>query len=424
MPVISIVSEAFLAHGRAAARAQAVPDLVHVVIPSEVMLGITQDVRPACEAIIGEIVDGLTKQPSTRAASKPREERQIVVGGLDYWDAVENMNELFLSSGWSDGLPLVPPTKEQVEWMLTGTSLPRDMVLTRKLMPRYGAVTVENVAINAAMAGAKPEYMPAILAAVGALATERGLHLTEFITNSGTPVTPVLIVNGPIAKELNINGASGVMHPGWRANATIGRALRLVLTNGAGAHPNPGGVVKTQSTPGSYTWCLAENEAESPWEPLHVELGFDPGDSTVTVMAARGSHMIYMREPKEALLGSIAHAVRGMTQRRFAVPWDQLLILNPSHAQLMGDAGWSKTDVKRFVYEKARLSMGEVEAAGMVRGEAQDRESPTADKTIMVPMTERAEDMVIIVAGGRGGSPSTLVPCMLRKVTAEIAKYR
>ena len=282
------------------------PSLAITVIPHEVMSGAVEDIRPACETAVADIVNALTRWLPEEAGGK---EERLVFDGADYQDATDKMNSFFLSKMWSDGLPLVPPIQERIDWMLRGTELPRNEVLTTKFEPRYGLITVENVAINAVMAGARPEYLPVILASIDLLTTERAANLIFFIQMSVGMFAPVLIINGPIAKELNINSSYGLMGPGWQANATIGRAISLVLINGAGGCAGPGGTPSGQSLPGRYTWCFAENEEQNPWQPLHLELGYDAGLSTVTIMAGRGTQTIMAHPPAEKVLGSIVRAV-------------------------------------------------------------------------------------------------------------------
>ena len=228
IPVVQLLAPEFASMVPTAAHTQEFASLAVAEIPFAVLTGATEDVAPSCEAVIDDIVHGLTKwKPEEDGAEQNA--KMLVFEGKDYQDAVDKMESLFLSQMWSDGLPLIPPTKERVDWMLTGTDLSPDMVLTAKWMPRYEPITVRSVALNAVMAGARPEYMPILLAAVAALATEAGLTLMNKVTGSQQTFAPVLIINGPIAKELNINASFGLMGPGWKANATIGRSISLLM---------------------------------------------------------------------------------------------------------------------------------------------------------------------------------------------------
>ena len=333
IPVVSIVAPEYTGLVRTAARAQGLSSLAAAEIPFAVLSGAVEDVRPSCEAVIDDIISGLTEWKPEEADTgteivAEESEKWLVFEGKDYQDATDKMDRVFLSQKWGDGLPLIPPTRERVEWMLTGTDLPRDKVLTTKFGPRFRPITVQDVAVNAVMAGARPEYLPVILAAVDLLATEEGLKVTYTMTESQHSFAPVLIVNGPVARELNINSSIGLMGPGQKANATIGRAMSLVLINGAGAYAGPGGTPATQSLLGRYTWCFAENEENNPWQPLHVELGYGVDVSTVTIMAGRGTQAVFVSPPADKILASIALAIQGITVRHSAVSWDQLLVLS------------------------------------------------------------------------------------------------
>lgn len=212
------------------------------------------------------------------AGQFPRQ-RVEVVRDLDPHSAV---NDRFDQRGWSDGLPIVPPTVGRVKEMLAAIDLAPETVLA-ELEPLQGVATVEKVAVNAVMAGCRPEHLPVVLAAVQAIADPvfnlRGVQTTD------ENVTPLLIVNGPAARTLALNSGYGALGPGWRANATIGRALRLIMQNLGGGWP---GFVSFSGLgqPGRYTLCVAENEAQSPWPPLHVDLGHPADTNTVTVLRA------------------------------------------------------------------------------------------------------------------------------------------
>ena len=198
----------------------------------------------------------------------------------------ERLDDEFEARGWSDGLPVVAPTRARVDAMLAATDYPPAHEFGT-MPPRQGVVTTEILAVNAVMAGCRPAYFPVVLAAVQALLDQAfNLFAVQATTH---PCAPCLIVNGPLATQLGINARYGAFGPGVRANATIGRALRLILMNVGGACP---GVLdrSTQGQPAKYAYCVAENEAESPWLPLHVERGFAPEVSTVTVTAAEGPH--------------------------------------------------------------------------------------------------------------------------------------
>src|SRR5690242_4300099 len=196
--------------------------------------------------------------------------------------------ESLFARGVTDGLPGVPPTPARVAAALAAVGRAADEVIA-EVPPRFGRATVQKIAINAVIAGCRPEYVPVVIAAVEAMCDERFCLLG--VSGTTDAVAPFVIVNGPIRVALQINSGAGVFGPGWRANATIGRAVRLCWVNIGGAAP---GVISmsTFGGPGRYTYCIGENEEASPWEPLHVEHGYGAGESTVAVMAAEAPQIV------------------------------------------------------------------------------------------------------------------------------------
>jgi hypothetical protein len=250
------------------------------VFPAETFLA-ESDLSPINENI-DKIVYGLTKWEPKIKAKGIYSPQKLTVTGKDYREAFLTTNELFLKNLWADGLPQIPPTEEQVKWMLTGTDLSPDTLVAR-ILPAGGLATAEAIAINAVMAGCRPEYMPVLIAAVEAM-TDPAFML-QSVQATTSPITPAFIVNGPIRKQLDINCSSGLLGPGWKANATIGRALRFILMNIGGAFPGIT-TMSTQGQPGRYTMLCGENEEKLPpgWLPFHVERGFSKDTSTVTVV--------------------------------------------------------------------------------------------------------------------------------------------
>jgi hypothetical protein len=426
-PTVTVVSGEYVEVAGVAAQGQGLPGLAVAAFPSEVMWRQVRDVRPACEKAIEAIIHGLTTWKPPELPRTQTQARELVFEGVDYQDAVNRMEGFFLARMWSDGLPLIPPTQEGVAWMLTGTDLPRDKVITNKFSPRYGAITVENIAVNALMAGARPEYFPVILAAVDRLGTREGLELTHVFEEALSPLAPWFIVNGPIAGELNINSSFGVLGPGWKANAAIGRALSLVLINGGGGNSGPAGTRRAQSTAARYTCCFAENETENPWHPFHVDHGYAADASTVTIMAGKGTHFVHIVDGTEEILRATVRALQGFTYHDIGVPWDELLILCPDHAHRLARAGWNKESIQEYIHERARIPLAEAEKAGIFLRFSESllgQLAATQDRQMPVPITEKPGDLNIVVAGGTGNGTSTLVAGMKRKVTAEIDPYK
>jgi hypothetical protein len=319
-----------------------------------------------------------------------------------------------MERGWSDGLPIIPPTEEAVEKMLTGTHRnPAEVVGV--IPPLWSEATVEKIAINATMAGCLPEYMPVLIAAVSAMCEEplnlRGVQATTH------PVSILLIVNGPITKRLNINGKSGAFGPGWRSNACIGRAIRLILMNIGGAYPGKTDM-STQGQSAKYTFCIAENEEANPWEPLHVERGFNQTANTVTVAAVENPHNINDHcgitgeEVLTTIAGTMATTGNNNVLKQYGEP---ILALGPEHAETIFQSGFSKSSIKEFVHEKARIPISRIHKGAI------KRYFPNMGADSLIPITANKEDIMIIVVGGPGRHSSFLPSFgITRSITKEI----
>ncbi len=308
---------------------------------------------------------------------------------------IDALDDEFEARGWSDGLPVVAPTRARVDAMLRYCDRAPDFELGT-MPPRHGIVTPEILAINAVMAGCRPEYFPVVLAAVEAM-LEPAFNL--FAVQATThPCAPCVIVNGPIARELNINARYGAFGPGVRANATIGRAVRLILLNVGGAAP---GVLdrSTQGQPAKYAFCVAENEAESPWPPLHVERGFDPADSTVTVTGAEGPHNLndHISDHADGILATLEGAMSDMGANNAYLYGQPTIAFGPEHAAILAAGGWSKDAIRHYVFERVRLPRALWERGGMARMFTDL--FPDAD---MKPIIKTPEDLLIVVVGGFG----------------------
>jgi hypothetical protein len=305
--------------------------------------------------------------------------------------------------------------------MLSGTRRHPDEVIAA-VAPAYGAATVERIAINAVMAGCLPDYMPVLIAAARAVSTPAfNLSGVQATTN---PAAVWLVVNGPAAVELGVNGANNCLGPGSWANATLGRALRLILQNVGGALPGDMDRA-TQGQPGKYTFCCAENEQASPWEPLHVERGFAETASTVTVVGALGTWNMNTHAKDAAdLLKVIADTMQfpcGSDYTHGGEPW---LVLAPEHAHLLAREGLSKLDVKRRLWESSKMAASRLSAKDLGRVQAARRaELGDVGADTLLPVSVKPEDIGIIVAGGTG-THSVYVPVSghSRSVTCEIRR--
>jgi hypothetical protein len=325
-----------------------------------------------------------------------------------------------MERGWGDGLPMIPATPERVAAMLAGTGRPGGD-LAAILPPRLGRATVERVAVNAVLAGALPEHFPVILAAVEAVA-EPAFNL-QAIQTTTHPCSPLVIVNGPIAARLGINGGGNALGQGHRANAVIGRALRLVLQNTGGARPGREDRA-TQGHPGKYSYCVAENEAASPWEPLSVERGFPRGVSTVTVCASEAPHNIndHGSATAEGIVTTVAGTAATVGSNNIYLGGEPLLVLGPEHAATVAGGGWSKADFKRALWERAQVPLSRFDPANLERFAVihpagfKDRPPET-----LAPIARAWSDIMVVVAGG-AGKHSVLIPTFgaTRSVTRRI----
>ena len=338
----------------------------------------------------------------------------LVSQRVELADEYEAVQQLYLERGWSDGLPVAPPTLERVEAMLAGAGVDPQQVVA-EIPPNWGSATVEKLAINAVMAGCLPEYFPAVLAAVAAMSDPAfNLYAVQATTH---PCAPLVIVNGPIRQALGLNSSSGCYGPGWRANATIGRAVRLVLLNVGGARPGDGDM-STQGAPSKYTYCVAENEEQNPWQPLHVERGFRPDQSTVTVVAGEPPHNIndHASGSAEDVLTIIAGAMAVTGANNAYTGGETLLALGPEHAGTIARDGFTKEDIREWLGRRALIPLERYTRETLLERFGEVPDGP-------VPMIRAPEDLAIIVLGGPG-KHSSWVPTFggtTRSVTREIA---
>ena len=311
------------------------------------------------------------------------------------WDEIDAH---YQERGWTDGLPIVPPTETRVRELLTQTARdPREVVGV--LPPRQGEATIEKIAANAVMAGCRPEYFPVVLAAIEALADP--LFNLDSVQATTHPVATLLVVNGPIARAIGLQAGYNAFGQGFRANVTIGRAVRLVLMNVGGGLPGSGDRA-TQGSPAKIAYCVAENEAESPWEPLHVEAGLPAGTSTVTVFGCEGPHNIQDHYSNTALgvLLTVAGAMGQAGSNNLLGRGWPLLSLGPEHAATIAKEGYTKQKVKDFLFEHARFPLARLGLE--YRRQQIERWGVVDAPDTMVPIVRRAEDISIIVAGGAG----------------------
>jgi len=349
----------------------------------------------------------------------------------DPWAAIEACYE----NGWTDGLPVVPPTEKLVDAVLAaGPWKPGEVLLHEPVRDR--AVTAEKAAINAVMAGCRPEYFPVVGAALLAIGDPAFMLHGPATSTGGSAL--MIIVNGPISERLGLNAKANLFGPGYRANATIGRSLRLVLLNCLECRP---GVLdkSTQGWAGKYSLCFAEDEASSPWEPLHVSRGLSAGQSAVTVFAAESGHNVLSHgtgDPEE-LLTCFANEMAGLGS--FS-PGRSVIVFAPEHATHLRRAGWTRLQTQRWLYDHAWRTLADLKRGGKVepafftnpeltRWLYQDpgKSHPPVPDTLVDPARVREgdelvrvhrglgpDDILLTVGGGDAGGHSAFFPSWSR----------
>jgi hypothetical protein len=366
------------------------PALASLLARAGALVGSALTVPPADEPL---------RKPgcSSKAAIDP-----ALAAAMSVPDGADELEEMF-ERGWTDGLPVIPPTPERVEAMLGGIDGRASLGL---VPPAMGEVTAERVAACAVLAGCRPAYFPVVLAAArAALDPAFNLHGQAVTTQ---PAGQLVVVNGPVRDAIGLNSGMGALGPGFRANLTIGRALRLLVTLTGGGMP--GRLDRsTLGQMGKVGFCVAEDEERSPWEPLHVERGFAPSASVVTVIGCDAPQSISdhrSRTPED-----LAYVLAWAAGSAWSTNWwplaePSVFVIGPEHAQMFRAAGWSKQDLREFMFEAARKPAGQLR-----RGETTPLVH-TADPADLVPKWASPEAIVLLVAGGEAGRYSAVLgPC-------------
>ncbi len=393
-PTITFAFEHFLNDAMSAASSRGMP--VIRVVPEAIVSECTvkEDIEAAITAVFDDMVAALTKPlTAEEKAPKPREPenppRIVFKGNL------EEVNRFFYQRGWTDGLPIIPPTEAAVAGMLTGTDLKADH-LVEKLEPRLGKATVERIAINAVMAGCLPTCMPLLIAGVQALAASPVCGMMAASTGS---FSPFWLVNGPVARDVQINSSYGATSPGNIANATIGRALGLITKNMRGVRRQieDMGVL---GNPGKYSWVAAENEDNSPWEPFHVSRGFKKEDSTITLMFPQSfQQMMPFGTDAKGILATVVGSVSPARMGSFA------LLLTPAHARSFATRGWDKKAIKEYIVKNTVVPDDYFSRLGLKTDKPFDRGNvtgPGSGPKIFVPNPRDPDPVHIFVFGGFG----------------------
>jgi hypothetical protein len=376
-PGLFFATEKFMKDARSAAADWAMPGLRILAVPSRewyTYRRTVEEIRPVVATLLAAIVDGLTR-PLTEEEAKPKQRKAetyppIKVSAESYEAAIEKFNEVFLEDHMGDGLPLLPPTRERVQWMLSGTSRRPDEVLGKCPM-RFGNVTVEKVAVNAVMAGAKPEYLPAILSTMDCFVGEsapgqNGEYFFHTLGSTGA-FNLVILFNGPLSRELNINSGIGLFGHGWRANNTIGRSIRLSTITVGHTWPGENDMALTGRI-NPHTWfTFAENEEASVWEPFHVSKGFNKEDNVVTVSKINPFVSTF---GGGAVAFWTAQSILDQMAARMGKTGGYITVFSPEVAEELKKLGFSRKDVQEWFSQKVGIPPGNVDivVAGAVPG--------------------------------------------------------
>jgi len=367
IPTVMITARAFIDDAGMSMKAYGMPDLPVAMFDGEEFTSSSDEsIYALIDPIMDDIVNGLLNPPTKTASTGPAEliadwAESEVFTGPDTLSAWRRFNEEFLDRGWGDGFPLIAPTPAAVREMCTGTARDAQDIVAL-LEPGFGIATVEKLAICAVMAGCEPAHLPVLIACVEAMIDPK--YWLRNVAVSTSPHAPMIVINGPIAKRLGVNSGRCALGPGKpsRVNTVIGRALRLIMMNVG--HSYPGTLdMDTIGAPNKYSMCIAENEDDSPWEPFHVSRGFRRDQSVVTMFSVESQMEIYdlKNHTPETILNGYAgtvnslgstHTRQWMYPRRHA---DNCILLSPTHANAIAAHGWSRIDVRRYLYEKATV---------------------------------------------------------------------
>jgi hypothetical protein len=420
IPGVSIVQKGFVADAKATAMAYRLINPSLAVTPYVFTALNAPQTRQAADAIIEDIINGLTKVSAEpkgsvieRIPTRGPDDDVLEFRGKDYKECFEKMNDAFLDWGWSDGFPLIPATKEAVEEMLRGTNRPPDETIVEHFVPGMAQATVKNIAINAVMAGCKREFLPVIIAAVEAMHDPAATSL-RLCTMSTGPHAPLFVINGPIVNQLHINSGLCALGPAGPerlsfSNIVIGRAVRLILMNVGNCYP---GIMDqdTIGSPAKFSMVVAENEKANPWDPYHVEKGFASEDSTVSCFY--GGSLTEMcdleSDSAEGLMNTFARHLTGIGAIGFKY-LTPVILMAPDHATVLARDGWTKEDVRQYLHLHCRISAETYRRSACVCNPPKKKWLEAADSQAMVHLYGKPEDIQIVVVGGMSGQSAGFV---------------
>lgn len=397
---VTVVTDKFLDLATAHAMALKKRDLALVVIPHPIGGLKENEVEARAKECMEKLAE-LLQEPGSEDLAPYPVDQEVLPERLSFADEREAA-ESFYQHGFTDGLPIVLPTPQQLDHFMTHMSKQLDNIVGKEVPPKRAPVTAEKVAVNAVMAGCRAEYLPVVLASLeSTLDPSFNLNGIQCTTH---PSGVLVIVNGPMAKDLEINAKHNCFGPGWRANATIGRAVYLCLRNIGGAIPGYTDKA-TQGHPGKYSYCVAENEEESPWVPFHVERGFPGEASTVTVVGGESPHNIndHGSVSAEGILMTVAGTMATTGNNNLYNQADTFVFLGPEHAATIAKDGLNKDDVRRFLFERARIPISRMSPAQLahIKDFLPDPDG-YIDENETAGICSDASDIRILVAGGAG----------------------
>ena len=423
VPAVLLMTTPFTALARNQSRVFGLPNLQAAIMPHPLGGLPVPNVIAKIDAVYEELIAKLTSPLPAPPVEEVKVRSEWV--DLDISDEWGALQQEFMARGWSDGMLAAPPTEARVSAMVQASGYPGSHVVA-VMAPKMGVATIECIAANAVMAGAKPQHMPLIIAAVQGMVEEQfNLYGIQGTTHC---VAPLMLVSGPLAETLGIHSGSGLFGPGPWSNGVVGRAIRLILLNIGGAKPVEMDKA-TMGHPGKYTYCIAENEAALPatWPSLRAERGFAPEVSTVTMIGAEAPHNINDHDSTNAggLLTMIGHTITETGQNNVNHAGEPLVLLGPEHAGTIAKDGYSKDDVRRAFYEDARIPLSHFSAEQIERRLRRYLPKRFKDRPLDtgVPLAQRWEDFMIVVAGGTG-KHSMYVPTFggTRSVTRAVLK--
>jgi len=341
-----------------------------------------------CGCLIEDLIENSDEKRSNRLCKESKNDLEIFVD-----PDPEKTSYDFYIRRMTDGLPIIPPTRERVLKFLDYTDRDQDDIIA-VLPPRQGRATTEKIAVNSVMAGCMPQFMPIVQHSIEAISNVK-FNLVG-VNASTHPVSLCTILNGPVSREIGVGSGVGCLGPGNIANATIGRAIHLCLINIAGAIPGIGDHA-TMGSPAKYSYTFSEAESENPWDALHVERGFKQTTSTITVLAVEAPQNVndHRSIHAEELLDTIAHTTATAGCNNSHVPGEILVIMSPEHSKTISREGWDKLDVKNYLHEN---SVVPIELAD--RGGRKLDENWIVDEHVRI--TRSPNDVILVVAGGAG----------------------